>query len=860
MLVQKMKAKIVAVLLVTASMGTWGATTGEVLAHRWSFNGSAADAVGGRAATFVGDAGCAPDGRTAVLKGGKWGAGYIDLGTGLLPAAGEPLTLEVWATLDTACNWPRVFDWGSGKLRSLFQCWNNAGQGKGARLEVTDGQVDFRDDQAPACANDRQARYFALVLTPTTDGSTQIKWMRSLAATGAVEAQGEDFVPGWMPANLNAAQKPANLQLGHSRWDGEADAAARYDEVRIWKAALTGDQLAANAKAGPDALPAAVATAPSPYTRTVKPIPVELFGQNLEHTRATFQDGISAQLVHNRKFTGKSSRRGVSMQWESYGTKAFYTILDFGCTRHAARSAMFRQNEIHSQLVGGLDPNGEAGVRQRGLGLRGGVAHTFRAVVGTYHPEDTTFVLRLAANGQTLAEKTFTVNLPKHGAWTRIAFDYTAPTNTMADIEIGVKGRAYGILGAVSLMPADNFHGLRADVVENLREIGTSIVRWPGGNFAGEYRWRDGLIADPDERAPIQSYMEIETQPHSLGYDANDVGMEEVLAMCEKIGAQPFFTINPAWDSPADSADWVRRCKGRVKLWSLGNEMGFAHMEGPKGPEAYAQVVRPHAEAMKKVDPSITICSSGPYPSTAWIRGSGMPLADLAPVVSYHRYDHAGSWGTGSYDYTTPKRIQKMFLDARRAVDGSVARLRNFRAKLPRSIGISYDEWNLWYQWYREEAIVEGLYAAYFLTEMMRNWEACGLAYLCYFQPVNEQAICVGPFESHLTSLGEAMRLMKGHVGGTPVFVRGLAREAFVTDAPDGTRYVTAHNFSISEPKTIRVPLAGRTRIACGETLVPNGLVCGCRYQRRPGAGELRNGELVLVVPPAGQAAVRLAR
>ena len=39
-------------------------------------------------------------------------------------------------------------------------------------------------------------------------------------------------------------------------------------------------------------------------------------------------------------------------------------------------------------------------------------------------------------------------------------------------------------------MPADNFRGMRADVIENLREIGTSIVRWPGGNFAGEYRWR----------------------------------------------------------------------------------------------------------------------------------------------------------------------------------------------------------------------------------------------------------------------------------------------------------------------------------------------------------------------------------
>ena len=58
--------------------------------------------------------------------------------------------------------------------------------------------------------------------------------------------------------------------------------------------------------------------------------------------------------------------------------------------------------------------------------------------------------------------------------------------------------------------------------------------------------------------------------------------------------------------------------------------------------------------------------------------------------------------------------------------------------------------------WYRKEAIVEGLYAAKMLSQMMRNWEAWGLTCVCYFQPVNEQAITVSPFESHITSLGEA--------------------------------------------------------------------------------------------------------
>ena len=588
---------------------------------------------------------------------------------------------------------------------------------------------------------------------------------------------------------------------------------------------------------------------------SAKPIPAELFGQNIEHTRSALQGGLSAQLVRNRKFAGKPSRAGVAMMWEPYGTHALYDHTNMSCTRHAAKSRMWRQNERHSQVIGGLVEGGEAGIRQGGIGLRGGVAHNFRAVVRSFNPEDVTMVLRVTAGGRTLAERTFTVNTKPNAPWDRIAFDFTPDTNITAEISVGVKGKKYCVVGAVSLMPADNFRGMRADVIENLREIGSSVIRWPGGNFAGEYRWRDGLIPDPDERAPLQAYTEIESQPHSLGYDQNDIGMEDILALCERIGAQPFFTLNAAWESPQDSTDWVKACRGRVKLWSLGNEMGYHHMEGPKGAKGYAQMVRPHAEAMLKVDPTLTIVSSGPYPRGGddWIDNSAKAMADVAPVVSYHRYDNPGIG-----DFSTPERTAALFDRMDKGVDRAFNALRDFRGRLPKKIGISYDEWNIWYAWYHEEGIIEGLYAAKMLNGMMRNWEACGLRYVCYFQPVNEQAINVSPFESHLTSLGEAMRLWKGHVGGVPAETEGLPHDAFVTDAPDGSRYMTFYNFSTTEPRTFRVPTGSRNTIAAAETLVPNGFEAGCRYARRPGAGKVENGFYELTLPPACQACARL--
>ena len=593
-----------------------------------------------------------------------------------------------------------------------------------------------------------------------------------------------------------------------------------------------------------------------------KPIPAFIFGQNIEHTRSALQGGLSAQLVRNRKFAGKPSLEGVAMMWEAYGTHALYDHSNIALTRHAAKSRMWRQNEMHSQVIGGLVDGGEAGILQRGIGLRGGVSHNFRAVVSSYHPEDCRMVLRVTADGKTLAEREFTVNTKSRTDWTRIAFDFTPKSNTTAEISIGVKGRRYVAIGAVSLMPADNFHGMRADVVEHLRDIGTSIVRWPGGNFAGEYRWRDGLIADPDERAPLQSYTEIETQPHSLGYDSNDIGMEDILALCERIGAQPFFTINAAWESPQDSADWVKACKGRVKLWSLGNEMGYGHMEGPKGAKGYAQMVRPHADAMLKADPSLKIVSSGPYPwcGNDWIEDAAKALAPVAPVISYHRYDNPGI-----FDFSSPARTAALFAKANEAPDKAMDALRKFRARIPREIGISYDEWNFWYAWYHEEGIVEGLYAAKMLTGLMRNWEAFGIKYVCYFQPVNEKAIVVTQFESHLTSLGEAMRLWKGHVGGVPAPTAeatsaSAPENAFATDHQDGSRYVTFYNFSTEKPCTFRIPTDGRCKIIAEETLVPNGLESGCLFVRKPGTGKVVGGFYELTLGPASLASVRIAK
>lgn len=586
-------------------------------------------------------------------------------------------------------------------------------------------------------------------------------------------------------------------------------------------------------------------------------VPNLVFGQNLEHTRSALEGGLSAQLVRNRKFAGKPSRTGVAAGWTGYGAPAAFDLLQRGFTRHAAKSRMSRQNERSSQFISSLDERVEVGIRQDGLALRGGVSHSFRMAVRTVHAETVPLVVRIAAGTDKVVERAFSVLSETENDWKRLSFSFTPDRNRTATLSIGVKGRKCAVVGVVSLMADDNFHGMRRDVIANLKDIGTSVIRWPGGNFAGEYRWRDGYIEDRDERAPIQSYTEIETQPYSFGYDQNDISCEDVVALCEEIGAEPFFTINAAWDTPEDSAEWVRRMKGRVRRWSLGNEMGYAHMEGPKGPAAYLEMVMPHVEAMRKADPGIALTASGHFrpEDKLWIEGVAVPLRGIAPSVSYHNYPHAGI-----FDFTTPERTRDAYLRHDQAADRFFDGLRRFRGNLPLGISISLDEWNLWYAWYRDDGIADGLFAAKMLHRLMKGWKEYEFSCVCFFQPVNEGAIRVTPFSSRLTSTGEAMRLMKGHVGGVASRTGGQPDEVFATDHGD-ERYVTFFNFSPTNARNFELPAQGYARIVAGETLVPDGFAPGNRYVRKGLTGTELDGDVFrLTLCPAGIACVRLSK
>src|SRR5579862_804208 len=126
--------------------------------------------------------------------------------------------------------------------------------------------------------------------------------------------------------------------------------------------------------------------------------------------------------------------------------------------------------------------------------------------------------------------------------------------------------------------------GVRNDVVEALKAVSAPVIRWPGGCFADDYHWRDGIgpRAGRPRRINIHWGDVIET---------NAFGTHEFMAFCRAVGAAPYFCGNLGSGSPQEMRDWVEYCNFpgdstlareraengaaepfHVRYWGVGNE------------------------------------------------------------------------------------------------------------------------------------------------------------------------------------------------------------------------------------------------------------------------------------------------
>ena len=226
----------------------------RVLKDRWSFNGSLNDSFGTNNATVV-HVGANTTTLTAsniVLTGGSQSASdYVQLGSGLLPADGSPVTIELWATQLGVQSWARIFDAGSSTADYLFMSWSQGTTVTSDRVEWQDA-VKTTSDNTCAPYTPGTEYHIAMVVQPGagSSGSTRVTWYAAPAMNSTLGAARGTFDTANTLANLN----DVNFWLGRSEYSADSVANASYDEVRLWNRAFSADELQQLHALGPNSI------------------------------------------------------------------------------------------------------------------------------------------------------------------------------------------------------------------------------------------------------------------------------------------------------------------------------------------------------------------------------------------------------------------------------------------------------------------------------------------------------------------------------------------------------------------------------------------------------------------------------
>lgn len=293
------------------------------------------------------------------------------------------------------------------------------------------------------------------------------------------------------------------------------------------------------------------------------------------------------------------------------------------------------------------------GIRQSGLTLVKGKRYVGYIYLRSNHAAKVTVSLVWGDGPGDRRSVTFTAP----ASYRKFSFHFTAGADSSnAAFEVTGVGTGEFHIGTESLMPADNIDGFRPEVIAQLRTLRSGFWRLPGGNFLSDFSWYNS-IGDRDKRPPEFDY--------AWNYpQSNDVGMDDFMTLCRLIGVTPYITVNAGFGDAHSAAEEVEYINGStrtrlgalrarnghpapygVKFWNIGNEPWGAWELGRTDLKYYVIKNNFFAKAMRQVDPSITLLSSGVLPD------SGTPGANTGKSLLCTDADWTcgfvqHSWGT----------------------------------------------------------------------------------------------------------------------------------------------------------------------------------------------------------------------
>ena len=265
-------------------------------------------------------------------------------------------------------------------------------------------------------------------------------------------------------------------------------------------------------------------------------------------------------------------------------------------------------------------------------------------------------------------------------------------------------------VGKDSAIPNEN--GMRKDVVAAMKALNMPVLRWPGGCFADEYHWRDGI-------GPQSARKRMVNTNWGGVVEDNSFGTHEFLELCRQVGCEPYITGNVGSGTVREMSEWVeylnsdgdstvvqeRWANGRkdawgVKFWGVGNESWGCG--GNMRPEYYADTYRRYQGFCRQYgENKLYKIACGPSDAdTAWTEVLMKNAAFCMDGLSLHSYTIPGGWShkNSATEFTKDDYFETLAIaaDMERKIRLHAAIMDRYDPE--KRIGLIVDEWGNWFE------------------------------------------------------------------------------------------------------------------------------------------------------------------
>ena len=440
-----------------------------------------------------------------------------------------------------------------------------------------------------------------------------------------------------------------------------------------------------------------------------------------------------------------------------------------------------------------------------------------------------------------------------------------------------------------------NTRGIRDDVVAALAALRPGVLRWPGGCFADDYHWQDGI--GPRENRPHRINVHWNQEP-----EPNSFGTHEFIDFCRMIGTQPYICGNVGSGTVRELRDWVEYCNwpcrdaplGRlrratgtslqpgstlsdlraangspdpfaVKYWGVGNENWGCG--GNFRPEDYCSEFRRYAGYMFNLGTPLFLIACGPSGNDIeWTRRffaklrkdywdfGGFPSARIHGFAAHYYCGTAGS----ATEYTADQwyqllrqaaQMEPLVVQQRAAMDAFDP---------ARKIGLLVDEWGTWHPaapgkppLWQQNTLRDALVAALTLDTFNRHADKVVMSNIAQTINVLQAMILTDGPKMLLTPTYHVYEMYKEHQGGTAVraifeadriqfgngadvhYLFGLNGSASLADGTLTLSVVNPHATDRAE-SAIRILGAGAFRIESAKVLTAGDIHAHNRLDEQP--------------------------